>query len=162
MFKKLCVLVLALFAFAACSNELDADTGFDYDAARYDFFLNWEYDFSDIADWGFLQSFDFLSDVVTLEQLEIAKDYIGITDNAFFEEKFVTYVGRALLGGIFHTDLLRYYDSQPFSEDTENPRRIVVKIYELYLMWAMHQRNMSNLNESPSRFSIEFGRYLID
>ena len=162
MFKKLCISMLLLLNLAACSAVLDADAEFDYDSVRSGFLLNWEHGFSDGADWGFAQSFDFLYDVVTPEQLAIAKDYIGIIDNAFFEEMFVTYVARVLMGGVMHTDLLRYYDGQPFSEDTENPRRIVVKIYELYVMWAMHQRNAGNFNESPSRFSIEFGRDLID
>jgi len=62
--------------------------------------------------------------------------------------------------------LLRYYDSQPFDEETDNPRRILVKMYEAFMVVAVEKMIAdpynANFSESSLRRSTIFDREITD
>ena len=109
-------------------------------------------------------------DFFTPEQITIAKEYIKVDDEKTITDWiFRSYFGRVIIPwGNFDThgllptyDLLRYYDAMLFDENTDNPRRILVRMYEVYFLSAFEMREF-HAGESISWFSGEFGREMVD
>lgn len=99
-------------------------------------------------------------DFITPTQFAIVKEYMGIPKGAFEDQIFDDYIGNVILGGRWNPDILRYYDDMPFDENTYNPRRILVRMYEAFLLVSIEFRManpITQTSEHEMRNSTFFG-----
>jgi len=105
-------------------------------------------------------------DFITEEQFEIVRDYLGILDGEFDDGTILDYFflnsSRAEL---------RYYDSIPMEDIPHNPRRILVRMHEAWLLVQIEEairireENPSLIAADPHanmRRSADFGRDIVD
>jgi len=110
---------------------------------------------------------------ITPEQLAIVVNYIEMPAELFQDHIIIDYILEVVLVDMFPTPelsygvhLLRYYDKIPFDQYTDNPIRILTRIYEIYLLQAIEHRIatepglLNRTSESTLRFSREFNREL--
>ena len=130
-------------------------------------------DFALLAQWveaehGHFSWFDFISPA----QLSIVQRYINIDDTRILDAPIIYYVTQVINGwGLFQInrqlacfDMLQYYDTMPFDENTDCPRRIMVRMHEIFILAAFEAKeaHLAEEGESFSRMSGEFGREMVD
>jgi len=111
------------------------------------------------------------SEFVTPAQMTIVNEYLGIPDGKFDDQLLIGYVMDVIVGAIHggppHTDILRYYDIMPFDENTDNPRRVLVRMYETLYMIMIEDAVVNPppgvyLREDVIRYNRIFGREIAD
>ena len=103
-------------------------------------------------------------DYISEEQLAIVIDYLGIVEGEFNDNTIINYIFDNMSSA-----LLRYYDSIPIENMPDDPRRIIIRMLEAWLLVGIEYA----IRENPSafareasirelRFSSEFGREIVD
>jgi len=81
-------------------------------------------------------------DYITNEQLEIVREHLGLPEGGFDDAVVFDYLVNTM-----GRELVRSYDSTPFEDMGNDPRRIIVRMWEAYNLVANEYRFRSALEQ---------------